>query len=68
MQTCIAAENYSGPTATTQSVSWTSIILDGSYGPSDAIATHCLFCKIQLGFTFLIPDKRPLNARRGAGT
>ena len=26
----VAAENYSGPTATTQSVSWTTIILDGS--------------------------------------
>jgi len=25
-----AAENYSGPTVTTQSVSWTTIILDGS--------------------------------------
>ena len=28
---CRAAENYSGPTATTQSVSWTTIILNGSF-------------------------------------
>jgi len=26
-----------------------------AYGPADATATHCLFSKIQNGFTFLVP-------------
>ena len=26
-----------------------------AYGPADATATHCLFSKIQIGFTFLVP-------------
>ena len=25
------------------------------YDPADATATHCLFRKIQIGFTFLVP-------------
>jgi len=26
-----------------------------AYGPADATATHCLFSKIQIGLTFLVP-------------
>ena len=26
-----------------------------AYGPADATATHCLFSKIRIGFTFLVP-------------
>ena len=26
-----------------------------AYCPADATATHCLFCKIQIGFAFLVP-------------
>jgi len=38
-----------------------------AYGPADATATHCLFSKIQISFTFLVPahlgspGKGPLN-------
>jgi len=41
-----------------------------AYGPADATATHCLlqyfagFCKIQIGFTFLVPAHRQRAVKR----
>ena len=36
-----------------------------SYGPADATATHCLFSKIQTGFTFLVPAHLGSLGQRG---
>ena len=36
-----------------------------SYGPADATATHCLFSKIQIGFTFLVPAHLGSLGQRG---
>jgi len=46
---------------------WSEVLTSTAYGPADATATHCLFSKIHIGFTFLVlahlgsTRKGPLN-------